>query len=78
MAEKPLFYADGYRLEPGLVDTGLAFYLRGEETIQVLLPMVIAKELAQSLAQLVSIYEQRTQSSLPSVETLQRRLSEES
>jgi len=75
MQETPTFYADGYRLEPGLVDVALIYHLRGEEEVSVVLPLLIAKALAQNLSQLVRLYEQRSGTSLPSVEELQQKLS---
>ena len=56
MKDVSTFYVDGYRLEPGLADVALVCHLRGEEQVRIVLPMLIAKALAQNLLQLVQIY----------------------
>jgi len=75
MQEIPTFYSDGYRLEPGLADVALICHLRGEEEVRLVFPLLIAKALAESLLQMVQLYEQRSGVSLPSVEELQQKLS---
>jgi len=75
MKDVSTFYADGYRLEPGLADVALICHLRGEEQVRIVFPMLIAKALAQNLLQLVQIYEERSETLLPPVEELQQKLS---
>lgn len=68
------YYADGYHLQLGLSDMDLRFIRRGEEQVVVTIPLVLAKMLAQQLAEAVHWYEQRLGEPLPTVSELEEKL----
>lgn len=67
-------YADGYQIRIGLTDVDLLFTRRGEEQVVVTLSMVLAKTLAQQLAEVVRLYEAQLEETLPTAQELEEKL----